>query len=202
MSFAFQISINDRVSPLLNRVRKEVNDSRRLNRILSGEVAAEVRNYLEDLSTFRHATANRLGARPTGHLGKAAKAVESGFSETEAFITVPAWTGLSRAFRDVEITPLNGKKWLTIPANKRSYGRSAGDFDNLKFIPLGNDLAMLAGEAQSTREVVPMYWLKRSVRQKQDRTLLPSEEELQDAVELAAGEWLKIIISQKGGLIS
>ena len=202
MSLAYEIKITNEAGGFLAQLRAELADSTELNTVLSIAVAEEVRSYIRDQSQSRHATARRLNAQPTGHLTRVANAVESGATTDQAFILIPAWSGMSRAFREVKITPKNGKKWLTIPANQRSYGQTARDFDDLVFIPLGRKLAMLATVSKSTREMVPMFWLKRSVTIRQDRTLLPSDELLTAVAEQAGGEYLEIIISKGGGLLS
>ncbi|RYD38766.1 MAG: hypothetical protein EOP87_00940 [Verrucomicrobiaceae bacterium] len=94
-------------------------------------------------------------------------------------------SGLGRAFRDVTIRPGAGKKFLTIPACAETYGRRVGEFppDEFKFAilyahrPFPVLLWRFSGGKHKRGDLA--YWLRRSVVQKQDRTLLPSDEDYQ-----------------------
>lgn len=189
-----QITVDDQVTPSLHRLQAGLISPRDLNELMATAVAEEIRVHMLDMGDYRHATASRLGAKPTGHFQKIAAAVESHANDSEAYITVPSWSGLSRAFRDVTIEPTSGKKWLTIPATAAAYGRRAGDFSDLKFVPLGKDLAALMTRAKSDAKMTPVFWLKKRIFQKQDRSLLPSDELLGNVVEDAAIVWMRVMI--------
>ena len=60
--------------------------------------------------------------------------------------------------------------------------------------------AALVAEAESTAKPVIMYWLVRGVTIPEDRTVLPSDELYEAAIEDGASEWLEIVISENGGL--
>ena len=183
------------------QLAEALGSTRDLNKVIATGAAQVTEDYLIALNSGRHPTAERLGARPTQHYAKSARALEYGFDDKEAYLELPAWTGLSRAFGPVDITPKNGKKYLTIPAHRLSYGRSAREFKNLKFVNFGKAAALVA-EAESTMKPVVMYWLVEGVTIPQDRTVLPSDELYGQAIEEGAGEWLEIIIAENGGLTS
>jgi hypothetical protein len=69
---------------------------------------------------------------------------QGSFSSTtptgEININVP---GITRAYRNLHITPKNSK-YLTIPMTKESYGKKAKSFSNLIFIKKKNGKAFLA----------------------------------------------------------
>lgn len=178
---------------------RALGETRDLNRVIATVAAEVTQSYLLALNAGRHPTAERLGARPTQHYAKAARALEHGYDEKAAYLELPAWTGLGRAFGPVEITPKNGKEFLTIPAHRLAYGRSAREFDNLSFVSFGK-VAALVAEAESTAKPVIMYWLVRGVTIPEDRTVLPSDELYEAAIEDGASEWLEIVISENGGL--
>lgn len=148
----------------------------------------------------RHKTAERLGAKATGHHNKAAASVGAQSDEDEALIVIPRRTGLGRAFGNVVLRPGSGRKYLTIPAHKRTYGRSARDArwgdDPFQFVLLGRYRALIFKDGEDKGEVA--YWLKREVSQKQDRSLLPSDAEYMDVGNKAATEFFDTLL-RKGG---
>lgn len=143
-------------------------------------VCALTRSHIARESGLRHRSAARLGATPTGHLEKAARKTVFHADQSHGEVVIPA-PGFGRAFHDVEITPVNATR-LTIPINALSYGRRAGEMRSLGwkfFTPSkGHDkediLFGYRGKGKD-REVVPLYLMKKSVQQRQDRGLLPSD---------------------------
>jgi hypothetical protein len=136
-----------------------------------------------------HKTAQRLGASPSGFRNKNAAAVEGQSDDTEARIVIPRRTGLGRAFGDVVIRPGSGRKYLTLPAHAKTYGKSVRDFPEgtFKFAVIKSwrvFLAQVFADGPHKGEVG--YWLRREVKQKQDRTLLPPDEEYASAARGAA----------------
>lgn len=150
-------------------------------------------DYLRKLN--RHRSAQRLGASPTGHHNKAAAAVEAQHDENEARVVIPRRTGLGRAFGDVVIRPGSGRTYLTIPAHQTTYGRSVRDFPEgtFRFAIMGRHRALLWADGPDKGGVG--YWLKRQVFQKQDRTLLPSDEGYAGVARRAAIEYLNNLAS-------
>lgn len=150
--------------------------------------------HLRGLS--RHNTAARLGATPSKHHQKAAARVAAQSTEDEAIVTIPRSTGLGRAFTDAVIRPGSGRTYLTIPAHKATYGRSARDprhgDDPFQFVARGKFRALIFTKGQHKGEVA--YWLKREVYQKQDRTLLPSDAEYMDVGRKAATAYFDDLI--------
>ena len=96
------------------------------------------------------------------------------------------WTAIFLRSEDerpirVSIRPRAGRKFLTIPAHQETYGRGPRDFgdDEFEFRVIESWMTFLAlvwketSGAHVKGEVA--FWLRRSVTQKQDRTLLPSD---------------------------
>jgi hypothetical protein len=156
--------------------------------------------YLRGLN--RHRSAERLGASPTGWHAKAAALVEAHNDDDEARVTIPRSTGLGRAFGDVVIRPGNGRKYLTIPAHVETYGRSVRDFpeEAFRFTVIQSWRTFLALTFRETagrhKKGEVAYWLKREIKQRQDRTLLPSDEGYAKVARGAAVEYLMEIIDQ------
>lgn len=141
-------------------------------------VANLVRNHLLRLGSWKHIWAERLGAQPTGFLQNAGEKTTSRASENGGEVVIPA--PLGRAFHDVEIRP---KHWafLTIPASAEAYGKRASVLAALGWKiwkPKGRKFLM-----GSVKGVDPkiLYWLKESVPQAQDRSLLPDDKSMQEA---------------------
>jgi hypothetical protein len=168
-----------------------------LNRAMAISVRELTRRHLTKLSGERHATANKLGASPSGHLGQAVRAVEAAeiTAEDGGASFVINHPGLGRAFHDVTIAPKNAKA-LTIPVAAIAYNRRAGQFNNLyvwKSKTTGNAfLAMRDPGADKHARPILVYLLVRSVTQKQDRTLLPSQEEWESAAAQGALDFIRM----------
>lgn len=144
-----------------------------------------------------HATAQRLGAAPTGFREQNAARVEAHSNDEEALVTIPRDTGLGRAFSDVVIRPGSGKTYLTIPAHAETYGKSVRDGfpeEAFRFAVIQSwrtFLALVWRETSGRHEKGEVaYWLKREIKQKQDRSLLPPDEEYAKAARGAAVDYL------------
>ncbi len=157
----------------LQAFRNAIANRRPLHARMAVDAANFTRDYLRE--TPRHKTATRLGATPTGFRAKNAAAVQPDSDDTRAMVRIPRRTGLGRAFGDVVITPGSGRKYLTLSGHARTYGKSVRDFPEgtFKFAFLGRYRALVFADEPNKGEVG--YWLKRSVTQKQDRTLLPTD---------------------------
>lgn len=143
-----------------------------------------VQKYIRQDARSRHATATRLGARPTGHLTKGARAVTWYANETYGLVEVNI-PGIKRAFQNLYIRPKNASS-LTVPARGEAYGRRADEMESLGwqlFSRRFGNRAILFGRKDKT--VRALYYLVPHVYQKQDRTLLPSDKSVADATNLA-----------------
>lgn len=150
---------------------------RQLFSVAANAVRILVRNHLSRIAPRHHISAHRLGATPTGHIEKGARATHFTVSSDSAEVIIPI-AGLSRAFRPLTITPRTANA-LTLPVSSHSYGKRVGELRangwNI-FRPKGKDT--LWGKLQDEDDAVPLYVLKKRVQLKQDRSLLPSDAEL------------------------
>lgn len=172
----------DTAEESLQAIRNTLADRRVLHAEMAGNALDFTRQYL--LATPSHNTASKLGAKPTNFRARNATAI-SGESDNEAAILrIPRDTGLGRAFGDITIKPQGGKKFLAIPASAETYGRRAAEwvsdtFDfSIIFTHRGPVPALVwakSGGRHKKRDVA--FWLRREVTQRQDRTLLPPDEE-------------------------
>lgn len=180
----------------VQRLRSALGNRRSLHARVAVEAAEFTRQYLRKLN--RHKTANALGAKPTQHHANAAKFIEADSDANAAYIRIPRSSGLARAFQDFVIRPGSGKKYLTIPADKRTYGRRAGEFpkgtlafamtlDTKKPVLIFTDGSGVA------------YFLRPVVKQKQDRTLLPSDKAYRQITRTVLADYLQEARTAKGG---
>jgi len=111
--------------------------------------------------------------------------------------------GIAQRFFGGWIFPVNSD-WLTIPARDEAYGRRAREFSNLTFIILAQGGAALisfepvakkkkgelrAGTSHDTGTV--FFWLKKSVYQNPDPTVLPPDDKITDPALQAVAKYLE-----------
>ena len=167
-----QVTGQDAVDRDLRCILSGLGDRSQLHAAIATEATEMTREYLQGLN--RHRTANRLGAAPTNFRERNAISLQPACDEASASMLIPRNTGLGRAFHDVVTVPGSGKTYLTIPACARTYGKVVRDFPEgtFKFAILHAHRPFPVLLFVDTGEVG--YWLRRSVFQKQDRTLLPT----------------------------
>jgi hypothetical protein len=180
----------------VQRLRAALGDRRQLHARLAVEAGEFTRGYLRRLD--RHKTAAALGAKPSGHHARAAQAIEADSNAEAAVIRIPRSSGLRRAFQEIVIRPGSGKKFLTIPADKRTYGRRAGEF-------APGVLAFAVTRDTKTPVLVftdgsgVAYFLRTVVTQKQDRTLLPSDQAYRTITRTVLAGYLQDARTGRGG---
>lgn len=91
----------------------------------------------------------------------------------ETIVNIP---GAGRAYHDVTIRPVRARA-LTIPIHQSAYGKKAADFDDLFKPKDKNILARMQGNT-----LVAMFALAKSAFQKQDKSLMPSDDVLSDNI--------------------
>lgn len=177
--YELAIEIEGEVDALatVQRVRNALAKRGPLHARIAGNVEKFTADYVFKISAYRHKSAERLGAKPTGFLERAARSIESSHDDEGATLSFPRNSGLGRAFGDVEIRPGPGKKYLTIPVNAAAYGRSAREFQDLLALRVGpRNTLILARRIKGKKILETLYVLVKGVTIKQDRKLLPSDE--------------------------
>lgn len=217
----------DFATPALRRTLSGLRGSKNLARYGGRAVQKQIGEHVREYAGNHHATAQSLGAQPTGFYSDAyeqvtaADAVE--FAPGQAIINLPR-NAFARAFKDVTILPGGGKKYLTFAAVGYAYGRRAASFGNLTFgmaydPNLGRTRPALV-EAMATSVKIgrqrkdgtrgikalssstgraPVFWLVRKAVQKQDRSLLPTPEQMQAAGLEGMADYIVKLIEEKGG---
>ena len=147
----------------------------------AASVSNLVRRHIAADAPRRHFSSSRLGAAPTGFMEKAARKTVFRADAQHGEVVIPS-PGFGRAFHDVEIVPTHGAA-LTLPISEFSYGRRVKELRSMGWIIFrpkksegaSSNLDKLMGYGPNDEQAIPLYLLKKRVRQRQDRTLLPSD---------------------------
>lgn len=202
-----RITIDDKALPALNAAMRMLSGAKRaeLHQAAGVEVQQITCDHVAKMASSRHATADKLGASPTNFLASAAEKVAASSalqsSPDGATLTINH-PGFTRAFRSVKIVPRAAKS-LAIPIHAAAYGRRASElWDRMGlFIPkdkAGKPTRVLAATIGGV--LTPLYILCQSVTQKQDRSLLPSDQDFQNAAVAGVKGWLGMALSKGGKL--
>jgi len=154
-------------------------------------VAVLCRRHLRALGQSRHASANRLGAAPSGHFEQAIVEADASADDAHVRLLLP---GLSRAFRSLTLVPRRARA-LTIPLAAEAYGKKASELSREGWALFATK-GVLMGSRKSTGATKPLYALKSRVRLRQDRSLLPSDNALSRAAR--EGFMLRLVALIKG----
>ena len=149
-------------------------------------LAGVVQDHVRTIAGGRHRTASRLGAMPTGHLAEGAENIRMEKEGSRAVVVVPI-PGITRAFGGLHIRPTN-RKALTIPINAAAYGVRAPELEDsgwhLFTLPSrqGPGAGILFGRRDGMPSAVALYLLRNSADIPQDRNLMPSDDEMGEAI--------------------
>lgn len=200
MSAAISITVEDGFTPRMGQLIAGLGNRTGLHEAVGREALGLTRNHLIHLAATRHATAQRLGASPTGHWAQAAEKTTESHDASAATITIRQ-PGIGRAAHDVTIRPKAGKKFLTIPLAAEAYGNRAYRMNNTFFLRSKEGKLFIARQNSGARggSLVLLYLLVKSVFQKQDRTLLPSENEYRVAAKLGVRNYVSYLLARSTG---
>ena len=169
------------------------NAGERLNRL--------VRSHIRTIAAERHGTANRLGAKPTGHF-KASDVLPAKVNESDNSVTVTVTTpGIVRAVKDVTILPKEAKS-LAIPLHASAYGiqprelNDRGEYDMFRLKKKGSKEPGNILYRRDGDELIPMYLLVRRVFQKKDESLMPNQTQMMREAVNGAESAIKLILER------
>lgn len=174
------------------------------NRVkISEGMSVEVRRFIvakfTELGETRHDTADRLGGEQTGFIRDLAQNFDQASTVTvddDGVSISMRHPIISRAFHDVTIVPTHSQ-FLTIPVDGKAYGHRAGEFAGLILIRSQTTGNLFLAERPENKGDHPnaLFLLVKSVEQKQDRSLFPSDDEINASAALGATRALKAIIA-------
>ena len=189
-----RITISDTASPALQAKMRAMSGSKLadLHRAAGVEVQELTRGHIAALRRNPDSFAAKFGAPASNFYAQEAEKVGGDAALTAgpagATLTINS-IGFKRAFQNVPIFPKTAKS-LAIPVNAIAFGHKASElWDRMHlFIPKGKRViaATIGGV------LTPLYVLCKSVTQKQDRSLLPSDQEFQDAAVRGAKNYLRM----------
>ena len=167
----------------------------RLNRLVS--------NHIRTIAAERHGTANRLGAKPTGHF-KASDVLPADVSVPDGTVTVRVTTpGIVRAVRDVTILPKEAMS-LAIPLHSTAYGiqprelNDRGEYEMFRIKKKDTkEKSNILYRRGDDDELVPMYLLVRRVFQKKDESLMPTKTQMMEEAVAGADAAIKLLLEKK-----
>ncbi|MGC4068419.1 MAG: hypothetical protein QM784_27990 [Polyangiaceae bacterium] len=190
MPLTVSIRPDDRATPLLRQLVEGVGQPAGLRHRIAGRVERITRDYILRTGAGRHKTAQRLQAAPTLHYVRSAQTVAARATNDGVQMTVRGEI-YARLDRDVTVRP-RGAKYLTIPASRMAYGRRAREISGLVVIRMKTGRLALVRRTGSgpLKSIVVYYWLARSARLPQDRTLLPSDAAYAGEMEAAAADYI------------
>ena len=176
----YTVHIDADLTPILQMVESlSAISAKRLFRVGTYAVRDRIRKHLRSESGRRHTTAKKLGAKPTGHIGKGARAVTAMATDKGGTVTIPI-AGISRAFGDITIsTPTRyGKRFLTLPKHPLAYGRTVGEMRRLgwKIFRPGKKKVLLGYRSKKDKPTL-LFTLAGTVHLKKDPSLLPTLDE-------------------------
>lgn len=189
MSVSMEVTVTGSAAGL-DRFRKGIESPAGMKR-LHQRIAREARDFTRAFvaADASHATARKLGAKPTGHMAKTARRIEGEGETHRAVLKIPRKSRLRAAFGEFTIRPLPPHKWLARPDHPLTYGKMPSSFppDTFNFVVLAAHrmfpVLMFANGAEKGKVA---YWLQRETKVKEDRTLLPWEELPQVAARVAS----------------
>lgn len=196
---SLKVDVNDGATPRVREFLERCANMRGLHEAIGLRARALTRDHLIELARDRHATANRLGATPSGHWAQAAEKTTHTADAVSATVTI-AHPGIGRAMHDVDIVPTGGKKALTIPLIAQAYNlRAAAAWEQEGLFIAGGKNAKgkevaVAVKRLGDGSLQPWYLLVPRVHQKQDRTLLPSDGEYALAAQQGARDFADYLL--------
>ncbi|MDH3982357.1 MAG: hypothetical protein OES84_05580 [Kiritimatiellaceae bacterium] len=150
-------------------------DSPRLLKAMASEGAKTVRGNFRDLARMRH------GGGPHNYYAAAARATSWVVrGNRDAFIIVDH-VGINQRFHGGTIRARRGA--LTIPVKgSAAEGKRASEFDDIFSVNRDTENKGFLARLDAAGELEPLFWLRKSVYQYPDPSVLPSDQELMDSM--------------------
>lgn len=192
----------DRARRMLGLVSLSGPMRRRAMEAMGEAVLEATRDHLDEMSRHRHASAKRLGAKPTHHLEYASGRVNGGTGQGTDLtgvtggsftVVIRGTPGLLRAFGPVTVKPRRAK-WLTIPIHRDAYGKRVADLRREGRVLFRPGKARILAEADKGAKgrLRPLYALCKETTSRRDRGLLPARERLAKVAAEAAADFLAV----------
>lgn len=173
---------------------------------LRKRMAVDVLNLFQD--HYRTLPPNRQFPGRTTHFWADAARSTSFSLQDDGFTITTNKQGVLQRYLGGTIKPTGGRKYLTIPAREEAYGKLASDFNNLRFAITEAGPALVEADAtrikignkkkDGTRTVkdmgetggAVMFWLRRSVTQRGNKAIIPSDAQITEVALTGARDHL------------
>lgn len=159
--------------PTLRKLRAAVANTKAANNAIARACSTLVRKHFSEISPTEK---NRFGAA-SKFWKRMIQSVDYGSDASMAYVEMNR--AIAQRYFGGTIKPTGGKKFLTIPLSKLSYGKSARSFDGLQFVKSGSGGLFLAmpKKVRGKTKMEFLYLLKSKVTQKGNRRILPTREQ-------------------------
>lgn len=194
MSVVIDVDVSGFDGTGIDRIEAALTKRAPLHSKIARDAETFTKQFGREKSAGEHRTASALGAKPTGHLSKAYAGIQSESDESSGRLLVPRASRLRAAFGSYVLTP-KSSKYLTIPVARESYGRRAGEMDDLTFLRVGPRKTAILARKDNNGNLETMYVLVTSVDVKEDASLIPFRE-ITDNAALSAEEYFDEIIER------
>lgn len=193
MSLTIQITQQDGAGPFVAELSEDIQPSTELHRYIADEAHYEVQQRFLAL-----AETNRGVLGHSGFWNRMLSGTSALADETAAMVRMPR--EVAQRYFGGTITPQGGKTYLTIPARSEAYGKSARQFNDLRFVPFRSGAAALVqrdqteltffksgkrkGQIKDAKETggAVFFWLVKSVTQRGNSEVLPDDETFAGAI--------------------
>jgi hypothetical protein len=179
-----------------------------LHREIAAPLARFTKSHLLKVNADRP---NLLGGRRTNFYAGAARSTTWQADANAATITIEH-QGFAQRLHGGKISARPGKA-LAIPADAEAYGRSPREFNNLRLVVFGQTGRAALVTARATNITVGkrgvkaksssiervLYWLVKSVTQRADRSVLPTDQEYTDNATAHLTRYLDRLLARQGG---
>lgn len=189
MAISLLVNISDTATPALTALEGALDKRAIAANVGEAEVGLFQRH-------FANAPGNKNGWPTTSFWPRAARATNWQAFENGVLINVNQ-QGVRQRYAGGDIFPTAGHQYLTIPARAEAYGKTAGEFNNLKAaFSRGHAFALVEADAtqvkigrkkkDGTRSIGQgdtvgggvFFWLVKSVHQNPDPTVIPDERDI------------------------
>jgi hypothetical protein len=153
---------------------------------MAGAAELFLKEFGRTSSQTKHNTANRLGAKPTGHLENEYNGIGSSSDETAASLWIPGSGRLRAAFGSYTVRPTGGRQYLTIPVAAEAYGHRASEIPGLVPMRVGPKKTPILARPDGDR-ITTYFLLAKEASIPEDTGLIPFADlyaEAADAAEL------------------
>lgn len=177
---AIQTSITDSATPTLDRIAIEANAGEPRNKLIGASVNRLVKDHLVKKNS---SSPNKLGGPRTNLFVQMSRSTNFRADNTSATVSINH-VAAGQRYRGGTIHARRSK-YLTIPLtpaayNQRARGNRFADKLFAQHSKKGNLILFLKPRTKGD-PIVPIYALKESVTQKPDPTVLPTDQEIQEA---------------------